>query len=106
MTNASRDFLSLLGYVFLEHGQGEKAVTVFDALLALDPKDAATSRRLALAYLTADRHADCLRHCDAHMDRFPVDPEIDAVRLTRGRALWNLGRQNEARRAAKRPTGD
>jgi len=102
MTGASREFLSLLGYVFLEHGQGEKAITVFEALQAIDPKDVATSRRLAFAYLLAGRYADCLRHGDAHMDNFPTDPEIDAVRIARGRALWNLGRQNEARRAAKR----
>ena len=94
MTDASRDFLSLLGYVFLEHGQGEKAVTVFEALLALDPKDVATSRRLALAYLTSDRHADCLRHCDGHMDRFPVDPEIDFTAMYAGFSGLVMGRKS------------
>jgi len=105
MTNASKEFLSLLGYVFLEHGQGPKAVTVFEGLHAIDPTDVATSRRLAFAYLMNERFADCLRHGDAHMDRFPTDPELEMVRLARGRALWNLGRQNEARRVAKRTLG-
>jgi regulator of sirC expression with transglutaminase-like and TPR domain len=105
MTNASREFLSLLGYVFLEHGQGAKAVTVYEALHALDPDDPATSRRLAFAYLMDDRFVECLRHGDAHMDRFPTDPQLETIRLARGRALWNLGRQNEARRVAKRSLG-
>ena len=106
MTGSSREFLSLLGFVFLEHGQAEKAVTVFEALHALEPDGAATSQRLAHAYLLAGKHAECLRQADSHLDRFPIDPELDAIRLVRGRALWNLGRQNEARRAAKRPGGD
>jgi tetratricopeptide (TPR) repeat protein len=106
MTAAARDFLGLLGFVFLEHGQAEKAVAVFEALSALAPDDAAASQRLGFAYLLGRRHAEALRHAEAHLDRFPTDPDLDAVRRLRGRALWHLGRPNEARRAAARPGGN
>jgi Flp pilus assembly protein TadD len=106
MTPAARDYLNLLGYVFLEHGQAGKAVTVFEALVALEPADPAISRRLTHAYLLDRRHDDCLRHADRHLDLFPTDPELDLVRQARSRALWNLGRPNEARRAAPRRLED
>lgn len=52
-----------------------------------------------------DRH-QLLRSCDAYLEKFPKGPKTDEVALTRGRALAQLGRGWEARRAWEKLAAD
>jgi hypothetical protein len=95
------EFLTLLGYLYLRHGQGARAVTALEAARVFRRGDLQLSRALAYAYLAAGRFNDCL----AAVDSLPTRGD-GQLTLIRSRALWGLGRQDEARRAMASVTGD
>ena len=103
MNNKSREFLSLLSYLYLQNGKATKAVTVLEALLVLQPDDVWASRSLAYAYVLAGEHDNCL----AQLDALPRSQRSDTrMQLIRSRALWGLGRKDEAHRVIKQLSGN
>lgn len=101
MDERSIEFLSLLGYLYLRHGQADRAITALEAVLLFRPGDGHTVRSLAYAYLADGRYADCLQALEAAGVRGQTWSE-----LLRSRALWGLGRREEARRVMARISGD
>lgn len=93
MRTEHKDILSVLGYFFLEHGQADKALVLLEALGALFPEDPGIAKALSYAYLQAGRYRDALDAAG------PATAEQDSVfiHLLRGKALWGLGRVDEAR---------
>ncbi|MBK7542569.1 MAG: tetratricopeptide repeat protein [Candidatus Competibacteraceae bacterium] len=93
MRDEHKAILRVLGHFFLEHDQAGKALVVLQALRAVYPADAGIARSLSYAYLQAGRYQDALdaaRQADAEPDRGSID-------LLQGKALWGLGRTDEAR---------
>ena len=93
LPDAERDALSLLGGFFLQHGQAERALTVFAGLEALEPSVTSHARLVAVAALAAGRPERAL----IALDRIALGGQIDAVfHLARAEALSALGRNTEA----------
>ena len=91
-----RDFLVVIGYVYLQHGATANAADVLETVHMTRPHDRCVARLLAYAYLQLRRYQECLDLTDfllaGHDDREPQH-----VRLFRSRALYGLGRQQEAK---------
>ena len=98
MSERSEDFLSLLSYLLLRHGRPEKATHLLQSLKIMRPNDAWTNRSLAYALLLSGDYQGCLHHLDRIALTLPEDTEM---RLIRSRALWGLGREDEAKQMAK-----
>lgn len=93
LPDAERDALALLGGFFLQHGQAERALTVFAGLEALEPSVTSHARLVAVAALAAGRPERAL----IALDRIALGGQIDAVfHLARAEALSALGRNTEA----------
>ena len=101
MNKSTLDSLSLFAFLHLRNGQWTKAAALLEAVAIFKPDSARVSRSLAFVYLHCRRDEDCLRQAETHLQRFPNDLEETAVRRIRSRALWRIGRPNEARRGLK-----
>ncbi len=101
MDTRTVEYLMLLGYLYLRHGQGARAVTALEAARVFRRNDRQLARTLAYAYLEAGRFADCLQT----VDRLASAGDRQLT-LIRSRALWGLGRQDEARRTMAAARGD
>ncbi len=91
MRDDATDFLSILGYLYLVHGKGEKAVAVFEALGVLQPGEPRVEASLAYAYLLTGRWAKCLHQADRYLKNHPRDGRTKSVQLIRSRALSRSG---------------
>jgi predicted Zn-dependent protease len=94
------EYLTLLGYLYLRHGQAAQAVVALEAARVFRRDDRQLDRSLAYAYLSAKRFADCL----AFVDRLRIRDDRQMT-LMRSRALLGLGRQDEARAAVAAISG-
>lgn len=105
LSGKHEDLLRLIGYLHLEHGSPEKAVVIFDALLALLPDD--TQLRYSLVYAL-------LRTANAEAAMQVIEASSGALRagdtaaqlpplfhLLRSQALVQLGRLPEAARSMR-----
>jgi uncharacterized protein HemY len=99
--NRTVEYLMLLGYLYLRNGQGARAVTALEAARVFRRDDRKLARSLAYAYLSSDRFDDCLRCVETL--RSPKDRQLA---LIRSRALWGLGRLDEARKTMAAVKGD
>src|SRR5262245_30444794 len=94
------EFLSLLGYLYLCHGQAAQAVAALEAVRVYRRNDSQVVRSLAYAYLSMERFTDCLNCIDSS-----TVASDHRLQLIRSRALWGLGRHDEARRGVAAITG-
>ncbi len=60
MSDQDEEFLSILAYIYLRHGQAATATPLLEALRCLQPEDRHTARSLAYAYLLEHRYDQCL----------------------------------------------
>lgn len=103
MDEGSTDFLSLLAYAYLRNGKAAKAVIALEGAEALRPRDPWISRTLAYALLLAQDYNRALAHAERHGRAFGADQGLD---LIRSRALYALGRRDEATRVIEKMSGD
>ena len=102
MNSDSKDVLSLLGYLFLRHGKAEKAITALEALSVTDANSPWVQRSLAYAYLKNGNFEQSLDQVSKYLDSNSADRGAE---LIRSRALWGLGRHEEARQLIQRMSG-
>jgi tetratricopeptide (TPR) repeat protein len=88
-----KDALSVLGYVFFQHHQSDKALILFKALNVLFPQDTHIRLSLAYAYLINGGYARALELAE-HSD---TESKTVPGALIKIRALWALNRKDEAR---------
>jgi len=99
------DLLRLIGYLHLEHGSPEKAVVVFDALLALLPDDMQLRYSLISALLRTENAEAAMQIIEAGSgtdrsgDMGSQPPPL--FHLLRSQALVQLGRLPEAARSMR-----
>lgn len=94
-----KDALLVLGYVFFQHHQRDRALVLFEALNVLFPKDTHISLSLAYAYLLNGHYARALKLaelCDRDI-KTTIDGKTSPGMFIKIRALWALDRQEEAR---------
>ena len=100
MESRQRDFLSVMGHLYLTSGKTEKAKTVYESLHSSFPEDAELALALAYTRLQCREFTPAIEL----IDRFFKPGKASAVegphyhRLIRAKALWNRGDKVEARR--------
>ena len=95
-----KEFLLLLGYRYMEHNMYERAVVVYAALSEFFADDAYILKCLAFSLLEMEEHERALSIADQSL-RLQMTPEdVKILQFIRGRALWHLGRREEARASA------
>ena len=102
MNSESKDVLSLLGYLFLRHGKPQKAIAALEALEVADAGRPWVQRSLAYAYLQNGDFENSLAQVSKFLDH---DREDHGALLIRSRALWGLGRHDEARKLIQQMSG-
>jgi tetratricopeptide (TPR) repeat protein len=92
-----RDFLELLGYLYLQYGKMDEARIVYAVLLRLT--STSPMRVLTYSYCLAQtgRYALALHHLDDIAGSTFSLKERSAYLLLRGNVLWNLGKDEGAR---------
>ncbi|HSI84739.1 MAG: hypothetical protein ACAI35_15405 [Candidatus Methylacidiphilales bacterium] len=105
MKESQKEYLLILAHLFLEHEHFEKSRTILVALRELFPADASVARALAYVYHQLGYQDEALAEAEASLEMdLPDDsPRSLAVantgRLLRSKALWAMGREDEARDA-------
>lgn len=89
------EYLQILGFLYLQHKQPQKAVTVFRALLVARPEHLSVLRGLAWSLLQCGDSLGCLRLTDRYEQ--VAGALTPGMQILRGRALFGLGRTDEAR---------
>lgn len=99
MNNISKETLTLLAYLYLEHFKYEKALTLLKALNILYPNDLDIMRSLAYAYLKNDDYQSALRYIEICLKSEIVNKSIISANIIKSKALWGLGKEEAARHA-------
>lgn len=97
-----KEALQVLADVYLNQAQSEKAVVLLEALHNLDRRDPVVAKALSYGYLLIGRPEDALAMSDVFLRLVGASPESNPILLIRGRALWALGRAEEARMTMNR----
>lgn len=97
-----RDAMLLLADAYLEQGQIDKARILLDGLAVLWPNDAGVLKALAFACLQENLFDQALAAAEGYLRQAAVTPASAPILLIRSRALWGLGRADEARHGLKR----
>lgn len=96
MDERERDFLAVIAYVYLQHGQAEHAIGIIEAILGARPHDHDVLRLQAYALLELKQFEECLDVTDYLLGGHGHD-EPGYIWLIRSRALYGLGRHAQAR---------
>jgi predicted Zn-dependent protease len=97
----ARDALAVYGYLLLSAQQTEKAHAVFKGMRVLFPDDTHVTKSLAMTSLATGDAAAALALADEARGK-AADSELAAIDALRGKALFALGRADEARAALGR----
>lgn len=94
-----KEALLLLGYMFFQHHQRDKALVWFEALDVLFPKDRHIKLSLAYAHLINGHYARALELVDhgGSDTEITIIGRISPEVFIKIRALWALNRPKEAR---------
>lgn len=97
MDNLSKETLTLLAYLYLEHFKYEKALTLLKAINLLFPNDLNIMRSLAYAYLKNNDYQSALRYIEICLKSEISEKAIVAANIIKSKALWGLGKEEAAR---------
>ncbi len=97
MQTPSSEFLSVLGFLYLQHGKARKAATVFETLQILQPNDLKVGQSLAYALVLTEKFDQALELADRWIAKTSdSQPEWKTLKIIRSRALFGLGREHDA----------
>ena len=102
MQAEQRQLLTLLAYVFLRHGQNDKALKLLRAGSRLAANDAEIQKTLAYAELVAGHPGEALTAIGRFAAAGGDDGVASPVQIIRARALLQLDRRAEARDCFRR----
>lgn len=97
MDNLSKETLTLLAYLYLEHFKYEKALTLLKALNILFPNDPKIMQSLAYAYLKNNDYQSALRYIEICLKSEISEKTTIAANIIKSKALWGLGKEEAAR---------
>lgn len=97
ITKTQKEFLLVLGYLYLQNGKFYDSKIVFEALLLFYPKDHHIMRSLAYAYLCDGDYEQALEINEQfkHAQMSPKDHAF--FNLLKSKALWRIGKLQEAK---------
>jgi Flp pilus assembly protein TadD len=94
---SDREFLELLGYLYLQYGKVDAARTVYAVLVELSARRPILSLTYAYCLARTGQYAVALHHLD-ELGNIPFAlKERSAYLLLRGNVLWHMGRRDDAR---------
>ena len=96
MNETQKEFLTVLGYFFIQAGKFDKALVLFKALKEFSPDDDHIMKSLSYLFLVAGENEEALEWAEKYLARQTEDSETGLVHLLKGRSLWRLGRKEEA----------
>ena len=97
LSEDQKEALLVLADVYRDQAQGSKAIVLLEALHSLDRHDPDVAKALSYAYLLAGRPEDALEMSDLFLRLVGSSPDSNPIMLIRSKALWALGRAEEAR---------
>lgn len=97
MKNKSKESLSLLAYLYLEHFKYDKALSLLQALYILHPKDVEIIRSLAYAFLKNRDYQSALKYAEKCLRKEPSKNIQLSANIIKSKALWGLGKEEAAR---------
>ncbi len=97
MNQTYKEFLSVLGYLYLQNGREDKAFTVFSALCEFFPDDVRLGLCLGYVQLLNGDFVPAVKRADQFLDSGIDADEKVMGQMIRSRALWGMGRKKEAR---------
>ncbi|MDR2664346.1 MAG: hypothetical protein LBB14_02360 [Puniceicoccales bacterium] len=98
METTDREFLSLLGYLYLQYGRWDEARVVYGSLVELSDRQPLLLLTYAYCLAQVGQYAVALHHLDGLEGKDFLPKARSAYRLLRGNVLWYLGRDEEARK--------
>jgi len=102
VTEAQKEFLLTLSYVYLQNNKQDRARTLLRALKTSFPDDPQVARCLAFVLVRDGDGEAALAEMDAGFS-FESDPELKQVsQILRAQALWLSGKPEEARYSLSR----
>ena len=95
-TGADTQVLQVLANLLSAQRRDEDAASLLEYAHAREPENAEVTLALASVYLILARHDDALACADRYLARFKGQPPKVEALLVRSRALWGIGRRDEA----------
>ncbi|HCJ12251.1 MAG TPA: hypothetical protein DHV51_04070 [Opitutae bacterium] len=89
-----REFMELIGYVYLQQNKMQEARVVYEALHVLFPKNAEIALALAYSFYALGQFKQCL-------DAFGGVVHDKESLILQSKACWGLGKKDEARALIK-----
>lgn len=99
ISHRQKDFLVLLGYNYLKSNQLKKAIIVYQALYHLFPKSEEFSFCLSYLYLKQNQYEKALYYVEIYLTESKGIQKL--AYLIKSKALFHLGRLNEAKKCAR-----
>ena len=97
MDRRQKQFMAHMGHIYLQNGKLERARVIFHALQVLFPEDPYVHKACSYMYLLEGDYAAALQEAN----RYLLTARHDAGRivgyLLGCKALWGMGREQEAR---------
>ena len=97
--------LLVLADVYVGQGRAGTAATLLEGVHSLDPNNADVVKALSYACLTAGQHERALELAERYLTLRRAGPAEAPVLLIQSRALWELGRHDEAHERLRRFRG-
>ncbi|MBF0103647.1 MAG: hypothetical protein HQK77_22335 [Desulfobacterales bacterium] len=91
MNDNHKDFLAILGYIYLQHGLFQKSLIIFKTMQLFFPNDAHAIKSLSYAYLMLNEYQNALTEIDK------LNEHDKPALLIKSKALWGLGNVDESR---------
>jgi tetratricopeptide (TPR) repeat protein len=96
-----KEFLTLLGYLYLRYGKWEKAVVIFEALHVLFPDEAYFSKALSFAYIRMEEYRKALDQAEKFLGAVSQNGEREIGHCLKSKALLGIGETEKARECLK-----
>lgn len=91
--------LQVLANLMTGQRRDDDAASLLEFAHARDPENAEVHLALASVYLLLGRHTEALAFAERYLNAFGRPPPKVEALMVRSRALWGLGRRDEAQAA-------
>jgi len=98
-TVMAQKYLNMAGEIFLEREMHDRAESVFNEIIALNPDTTNVYNSLGILYRRQNRHADAVK---VYQKAVKIDPRDENIHFNMGRAYLEMGQNYRARECFER----
>ncbi len=91
-----KEFLTLLGWFFLQNGKLARAIDLFRVLDQVDPHDPVTMRLLSYACIKIEAYEEARGYAERFLKTAVAQSDLIIGYFLKSRALWGMGQHSEA----------